>query len=85
MSGGGGQRGDHHVGDVGFALFDEDVAVHDLHLAGTQTLDLPTLQGDPGLEAILDEIVVARLFVGDDGAGTGAFYCFALLCHRTAL
>ena len=56
----------------GLAVLDDDIALGQLHLAGAQALHLPALQGQAGLEALLDVIVVARLLVQGDGAAAAA-------------
>jgi hypothetical protein len=55
VGGGGLQGGDQAAEQPGLAVLDDDIAVHQLHLAGAQALDLPALQHQAGLEALLDE------------------------------
>ena len=51
----------------GFAVLEVDVGLGDLRLAGAHGFDFPALEHEPGFEAFLDEIVVARPAVlGDE-------------------
>jgi len=61
-----------------FPIFDQDVAIHELHLLLAQTFHFPTSQRDTGFEPVLDEVVVICLFVHDDSAVVVFhFLCFS--------
>jgi ribosome-associated toxin RatA of RatAB toxin-antitoxin module len=49
------------------AVLDIHVGFGDLGLARSHTLDLPTHQGNAGLETLFDEVIEARLAVHGDG------------------
>src|ERR1700682_4408683 len=52
------------------AVADVDVGLGELRAPGAHRLDLPAFQRQPGLDAILDKIVVARApILGDDALG----------------
>jgi ribosome-associated toxin RatA of RatAB toxin-antitoxin module len=53
--------------DEGLAILEIDVSLGNLCLARTHALDLPTEQGNSGLEALFDEVIEARLTVDGDG------------------
>ncbi|MNJ71268.1 hypothetical protein D3C77_677900 [compost metagenome] len=65
----------------GLAILEQDVAVDQLGLAGTQAFNFPTGQGQAGLELLFDEIIVQRLFVLRDAA----LLLFLLLSHRARI
>jgi hypothetical protein len=51
-------------------VLEHDVRLGDLCAAAAQAAHLPALQLEPGLEPVLDEVVVTRTAVDrDDGAG----------------
>ncbi len=56
----------------GLAVAQQHVAFSQLGAARPQRLDLPAFQHQAGLEALLDSVVKARLFVPGD-AGIGRF------------
>jgi len=70
----------HHVGrsacqwgnvgadEPGFAVAQQNVAVDQLGLARANALDLPTLQGESGLESLLEVVVMLSALVEGDGA-----------------
>src|SRR3984957_5254396 len=65
-------RGRHKGADVsaekkGLAVFQVYVGLGDLRLAGAHAFDLPTQQGNAGLEALLDEVIEARFAVHGNG------------------
>ena len=56
----------------------------ELNAASSQAFDFPTLKNQTRLEPFLDEIVVSRLSIQGDGAGTGAI--LVLFCsHQLSL
>ena len=61
------ERGELRAEEPGLAVLHQDVAVHDARAPGTEGLDLPPLQLQAGLEALVDEIVVVRPLVEGDG------------------
>jgi hypothetical protein len=54
---------------VELAVADDDVAVGELHLAGTHGLDLPALEDHAGLVALFDVVIEAGTAVLGDGQG----------------
>ncbi len=79
MRGGRGQRREMRAHQERLVVLDHDIAFLELRASGAQALDLPTLEHEPGLELLLDEIVVPGLAVlGDDGAVRSFFF----LGHR---
>lgn len=60
------QRRDMRIEQPGFFVFHKHKRVHQLALAGSQALDLPAKQDQPGLESIFDVIVVSRFLVAGD-------------------
>ncbi len=62
---------------------DLDIALFELCATGAQALDLPTGQYEPGLVAILDMVVVARLLV--EGNGRAAVGLFLGLGHPVSV
>src|SRR5690606_36902886 len=63
---GGRQRAYVHADDEELAVANDDVGFLELHVTGTDGLDLPALEHQPGLEPLLDEIVVCGFAVLDD-------------------
>jgi hypothetical protein len=53
----------------GLVILQQHVGLGELQPARAQRLDLPALQHDPGLEALLDEIVVPRPAVDCNAVG----------------
>ena len=60
------ERRNVHAKDEDFTITDDDVGLFDIRSAGSNGLDLPAQQGNACLELFFDEVVVKRLFVGDD-------------------
>ena len=54
----------------GLTVLDDDIALRQLCVALAQALYFPTLQGQPGLEAVFYEVVMPGLFIQRNGAGT---------------
>lgn len=50
-------------------VFDPDIGIADLHMAGSDGFDLGALENDPGLHGFQDRVVVAGLFVDNDVLG----------------
>jgi hypothetical protein len=94
VGGGAQQRVDGAAEDEGLAILDGDIALLDVDVPGAQRLDLPSLQRDARLVALLDEVVMPGLLVQGNGiaGGSGLFFCafhhgseFYMICaHATA-
>jgi ribosome-associated toxin RatA of RatAB toxin-antitoxin module len=67
MGGGRIQGADVRAEQEGFAVLHIDVGLGNLRFAGAHALDLPTHEGNAGLEALFDEVVEARLAIDGDG------------------
>ena len=68
VGGGGVQWVDKCTEQKSLAVFQQHVAVTQLHFASTQAFDLPTFQHQAGFEPLLDEIIVVGLPIfGDQG------------------
>ncbi|MNM98727.1 hypothetical protein D3C81_1112650 [compost metagenome] len=78
MRTGGRQRRDMAAHQPGLAIFEHHVTVGQVRLAGTQTFYFPTGQDQSGLELVLDEVIVSRLFILRDGPCR----MFRLFSHR---
>ena len=77
MCGCGCQRRDVHADQEDFATLDDDVGFLDVHPAGTNGLDLPTLEGNSRLVFLLDEEIVKGFFV------VGYAHCILLYCLQS--
>ena len=64
---GGNQRRDRSAEQINLAVLDRCVAIAEIDSSGTQAFDFPALQGDTGLVALIDVILVARALVQRDG------------------
>ena len=62
-----GQRAYVRAEEVELRTAHHDIALGDLRTAGANRLHFPAFEGDAGLVALLDEIIVGRLAVLDDG------------------
>src|SRR5690606_28278103 len=60
------QRADVHAYNKNFAIAHDDVAFLDLHMAGTDSLDLPAFKHKTGFETVFDEVIVGCLAVVDN-------------------
>ena len=85
MGGGGGQRGYVGAEQEGLVALDHDIGLGEVDFASAKALDLPALERDSGLVAVLDKILVLRLLVQGDGGAAGTGLLFCLLCHGRAL
>ena len=76
------QRRDLRAEQEHLAARDDRVGFADVGAAGADRLQLPALQGQAGLEALLEVVLVARALVQGDGAAAGAlaFILAGLAC-----
>lgn len=66
MRRGGEQWGNVHADQVNLATFDDDVGFLDIHPAGANGFDLPTLEGKTSLVLFFDKVVVKGFFIDRD-------------------
>lgn len=77
--------GDITVVQEGFAIFQHDKAFRQIHLAGADGFDLPSHQGQTGLEFFIEAIFKGRTLVPGNGCrSVCGFFCI-LLSHRLAI
>src|SRR5690606_29247819 len=74
------ERRDMRAEEPRLVVAQHDISLGELRFAGTQALDLPSLELDPRFEVLLDEIVETRLAVDRDRALGGLL--FLLSGHR---
>jgi hypothetical protein len=79
VGGGGGKRADVRADEEDLLARDHHVGFLELRAPGADRLDLPSLEREPGLMALLDEVVVLGLAVLDDRHGAALPIEFSIL------